>query len=771
MARRKPNSAKNKKQKLQAHRATKRDQHDQQQTTQSPSTATLVTTDTSTTSRNRSVLVGASARASTSSSSNSTSVLVRKRHAFPSRRTPQDMAKANGKIKLESRFLKLPLDLIQHFRLVASTQPLERPVDSTKGILREEELLPLEFKGLQDQLTCPKRPKWKYTMTKLEVEKNEGQSKQLHDRNHLAVRVRLTHPPFLPEGMFNKWLESTDQLLAQHAEMSQAAGPLRTSPSFYERNLQVWRQLWRVSEASSILLILVDVRFPLIHYPPALEHYVKTLRPKKKVILVLTKTDLVPPYLATAWMKYFQEREGPCGAQVVPMQAYREIERTSLTQGTQARYVPAAPSSNRHDLLGALKKAHQELLEPPEVVRDDPERFKRWSPRVRRKVEWDQVEDEETVRKRDEERNRMERRGDAEVRTGIRGGKKSRRAKKVEGFLMRKKEGVGEEEVKEEEEDEEEEEQEGDPDAERIEPASEGEGDEDEDEAFPYLTVGLIGQPNVGKSSLLNALLGKKVVRASRTPGKTKTLQTIFWNSTIRLCDCPGLVCPSFAGMERQVLSGILPIQNVEPVLHFVAQRMPLEKPLKIHHPSDDPTAFDDTPPPEWTTDSLLTEYALSQGFITAKAGRPDLYRAGAFVLRQLHSSSIPWGFRPLFKEGDVADQGEEEGIWLKSFVSGGMVGSEREERRRGRLVGDGEEESGSGSGSGESAEEEGGSEDVEADGNEVEVEDEKAARAVLGAFAALEVEEEDEDDEDDEEEEDRDGDASEGSDEEEEDA
>lgn len=59
------------------------------------------------------------------------------------------------------------------------------------------------------------------------------------------------------------------------------------------------------------------------------------------------------------------------------------------------------------------------------------------------------------------------------------------------------------------------------------------------------LTVGCVGFPNVGKSSLMNALMGRKVVSVSKTPGHTKHFQTIFLTNTVRLCDCPGLVFPT----------------------------------------------------------------------------------------------------------------------------------------------------------------------------------------------------------------------------------
>jgi large subunit GTPase 1 len=79
------------------------------------------------------------------------------------------------------------------------------------------------------------------------------------------------------------------------------------------------------------------------------------------------------------------------------------------------------------------------------------------------------------------------------------------------------------------------------------------------------LVVGLVGYPNVGKSSTINAMLGEKKVSVSSTPGKTKHFQTIHLSETMVLCDCPGLVFPQFTTTHADlVCDGVLPIDQIK---------------------------------------------------------------------------------------------------------------------------------------------------------------------------------------------------------------
>uniref|UniRef100_A0A915HZ39 Large subunit GTPase 1 homolog n=1 Tax=Romanomermis culicivorax TaxID=13658 RepID=A0A915HZ39_ROMCU len=92
------------------------------------------------------------------------------------------------------------------------------------------------------------------------------------------------------------------------------------------------------------------------------------------------------------------------------------------------------------------------------------------------------------------------------------------------------------------------------------------------------LTIGMVGYPNVGKSSTINKLLLRKKVAVSSTPGKTKHFQTLHLDQeNLLLCDCPGLVMPSLAmSKEQMTLSGILSADQMrqhEPVIDLLCTK------------------------------------------------------------------------------------------------------------------------------------------------------------------------------------------------------
>ena len=104
---------------------------------------------------------------------------------------------------------------------------------------------------------------------------------------------------------------------------------------------------WRVMEISQIILVLLDSRCPLIHFPPSLS----TLVSDRKVILVLTKVDISGPVLVDAWTAYLTTQFP--GFRILQAESYVEQDEGADHQG-KTRYQPHLPKLFR-DSLGWLQ--------------------------------------------------------------------------------------------------------------------------------------------------------------------------------------------------------------------------------------------------------------------------------------------------------------------------------------------------------------------------------------------------------------------------------
>ena len=72
------------------------------------------------------------------------------------------------------------------------------------------------------------------------------------------------------------------------------------------------------------------------------------------------------------------------------------------------------------------------------------------------------------------------------------------------------------------------------------------------------LTAGIVGLPNVGKSTFINNIVKKKVAKAENRPGVTKSLQWIRINEDVELLDTPGVLWPKFDNQEDARLLALL---------------------------------------------------------------------------------------------------------------------------------------------------------------------------------------------------------------------
>lgn len=77
----------------------------------------------------------------------------------------------------------------------------------------------------------------------------------------------------------------------------------------FERNIEFWRQLWKIIELSDVIIQVVDARDPLYYSSSDLANYVKEIDPKKESVLLLNKADLLTTEQRQSWSKYFMDSD------------------------------------------------------------------------------------------------------------------------------------------------------------------------------------------------------------------------------------------------------------------------------------------------------------------------------------------------------------------------------------------------------------------------------------------------------------------------------
>lgn len=169
------------------------------------------------------------------------------------------------------------------------------------------------------------------------------------------------------------------------------------------------------------------------------------------------------------------------------------------------------------------------------------------------------------------------------------------------------------------------------------------------DEGEGRITVGMVGFPNVGKSSVINALLGTKKVSASSTPGKTKHIQTIELNEKITLCDCPGIVLPSaVASKAHLVVNATMPLDHLrgglEPAIELVVERIGFKNLIKFYK-------CDHALLPQFLrlgsdARALLSALAVAKKYFLA-LNVPDESKAARFVLKDVCSGRLVHVMQP----------------------------------------------------------------------------------------------------------------------------
>ena len=193
-------------------------------------------------------------------------------------------------------------------------------------------------------LSIPKKPKYKKGMKKDEYIKMEKES-------FLAWRKALAE-----EEMKN---------------INKAITP-------YEKNIEVWKQLWMTVEKGQILFQIVDGRNPLYYRCPDLENYIKKVDTNKEIILIVNKADLMNEDLRKNWADYFKTHN----IKYVFFSAVNEIEKMEKGENmTQSEKIDQSDYRifTRNELIQYIKEIGETIQKEEKSIENNNNKSKNQS--------------------------------------------------------------------------------------------------------------------------------------------------------------------------------------------------------------------------------------------------------------------------------------------------------------------------------------------------------------------------------------------------------